>query len=207
MSCRFSSRFSLVSSLTLSFAGVSRFLRRGLSHGFFISLVGRCGRRLAGTAGESGDSAVLAQTARRWTRLEVPPFEIGTRQGRQDWRGLLKATERQLVLARQEPGMLAGLARYLFERTTGHIGSYMTLITRGCYKAIRSGEEALTTALLDKVKIDEASERRHRGRRRRDDRGVRHRLPHPGRDVRTAILTARRPGRCRIYPSRCSSSC
>ncbi|HUZ24783.1 MAG TPA: hypothetical protein VMV07_13580, partial [Streptosporangiaceae bacterium] len=125
--------------------------------------MGRCGRRLAGTAGESGDSAVLAQTARRWTRLEVPPFEIGTRQGRQDWRGLLKATERQLVLARQEPGMLAGLARYLFERTTGHIGSYMTLITRGCYKAIRSGEEALTTALLDKVKIDEASERRHRG--------------------------------------------
>jgi len=128
---------------------------------FIYAGVGLAERRLF-AEGLSGDSAVLAQTARRWTRLEVPPFEIGSRQGRQDWRGLLKATERQLVLARQEPGMLAGLARYLFERTTGHIGSYMTLITRGCYKAIRSGEENLTTALLDKVKIDEASERARR---------------------------------------------
>ena len=49
-----------------------------------------------------------------------------------DWQGLLKATERQLVLARARPGMLTGLADYLFERTSGHIGSFITLITRGC---------------------------------------------------------------------------
>ncbi|HEX9354501.1 MAG TPA: TniB family NTP-binding protein [Streptosporangiaceae bacterium] len=108
--------------------------------------------------GLTGDGAALAQTARRWTRLQVPPFEIISGQGRQHWRSLLKATERQLVLARAEPGMLTSLADYLFARTSGHIGSYITLITRGCFKAIRSGEERLTAPLLDTVRIDEASE-------------------------------------------------
>lgn len=82
----------------------------------------------------------------------------GGADGRRHWRGLLKATERQLVLAQARPGVLTGLADYLFERTTGHIGSFMTLITRGCLRAIRTGEEALTAALLDGIRIDEASE-------------------------------------------------
>ena len=34
----------------------------------------------------------------------------------------------------------------------------MTLINRGCQRAVRSGEE-LTTELLDKVRIDAASEK------------------------------------------------
>jgi hypothetical protein len=54
--------------------------------------------------------------------------------------------------------MLVGLADYLFERTSGHIGSFITLITRGCYTAIRTGEEQLTNQLLEGVRIDEASE-------------------------------------------------
>ena len=112
--------------------------------------------------GLTGEGAALAQTARRWTRLEVPPFEIISERGRQHWQSLLKATERQLVLARARPGMLTRLADYLFQRTTGHIGSYMTLITRGCFKAIRGGEEKLTASLLDTVRIDEASEQARR---------------------------------------------
>ena len=105
---------------------------------------------------------MLAQTGRRWPRLELPPFEIASEQGRQHWSGLLKAAERQLVLARARPGMLTGLADYLFERTSGHIGSFITLITRGCVKAIRTGEEKLTAPLLDSVRIDEASEQARR---------------------------------------------
>ena len=105
---------------------------------------------------------MLAQTGRRWTRLELPPFEVVSDQGRRDWRRLLKATERQLVLARARPGMLTGLAGYLFEGTSGHIGSFITLITRGCVTAIRTGEEKLTAALLDRVRIDEASEQARR---------------------------------------------
>jgi hypothetical protein len=91
--------------------------------------------------GMTGPSAVLAQTARRWTRLDVPPFEDRSQDGRAHWLTLLKTTERQLVLARGTPRMLTAMASYLFERTSGHIGSFVTLITRGCYKAIRTGEK------------------------------------------------------------------
>jgi hypothetical protein len=105
-----------------------------------------------------GANTALAQTARRWTRLSMPPFTIADDDGRLAWRGLLKATERQLVLARAHQGMLVNLSNYLFERSTGHIGSFMTLIVRGCFKAIRTGEERLTRDLLDTVRIDEASE-------------------------------------------------
>ena len=105
-----------------------------------------------------GEHAALAQTARRWTRLELPPFHITSNTGRRQWLGLLKATERQIVLARNRPGMLVDLADYLFTRSTGYIGSFVTLITRGCFKAIRSGTEQLTTEVLDAVRIDVASE-------------------------------------------------
>jgi hypothetical protein len=109
-----------------------------------------------------GEQAALAQTARRWTRLELPPFEVVSDEGRRHWRSLLKATERQLVLAGAYPGMLVELADYLFARSSGHIGSFMTLIIRGCYKAIRSGQERLSADLLDSVRIDEASEQARR---------------------------------------------
>lgn len=124
---------------------------------FLYAGVGLAERRLF-AEGLTGDSAVMAQTARRWTRLELPPFHLRDRAGRLHWRGLLKATERQLVLGSAEPGMLVDLADYLFARTTGHIGSFITLITRGSYKAIRTGAEALSLPLLDTIRIDEASE-------------------------------------------------
>jgi hypothetical protein len=124
---------------------------------FIYAGVGLAERRFF-AEGLAGDSAALAQTARRWTRLRLPAFDVAADDGRRHWRGLLKATERQLVLARARPGMLTGLADYLFERTTGHIGSFMTLITRGCLRTIRTGEERLTASLLDGVRIDEASE-------------------------------------------------
>jgi hypothetical protein len=124
---------------------------------FLYTGVGLAQRRLF-AEGLLGEHVALAQTARRWTRLALPPFHIGTNEGRRHWRGLLKATERQLVLAHAGPGMLIELADYLFARSSGHIGSFITLITRGCYKAIRTGAEQLTQDLLDTVRIDEASE-------------------------------------------------
>jgi hypothetical protein len=124
---------------------------------FIYAGVGLAERRLF-AEGLLGDNAALAQTGRRWTRLELPPFHITTDEGRHHWRGLLKATERQLVLAHHRTGMLVELADYLFERSSGHIGSFITLITRGCYKAIRTRQEELTADLLNTVRIDEASE-------------------------------------------------
>ncbi|MGI8447075.1 MAG: AAA family ATPase, partial [Streptosporangiaceae bacterium] len=79
--------------------------------------------------GHSYTDVVLAQTGRRTTPLGLDPFEIGTEHGRQDWRRLLLAIEQRLVLAAKRPGMLADdLPDYLFARSTGHIGSLMTLI-------------------------------------------------------------------------------
>jgi hypothetical protein len=101
----------------------------------------------------------LAQNARRWTTLGVDPFEIGTETGRRTWRQLLLAIEKDLVLAGNHPGMVAdGLADYLFARSTGHFASLMTLITRGCRRAIRTGTEKLTRDLLDQVRNDAAAE-------------------------------------------------
>ena len=100
-----------------------------------------------------------AQTARRWTRLTLDPFTISDDPGRRQWRSLLLAIEKHLILAGAHPGMLADdLAGYLFARTTGHIGSLMTLVNRGARRAIRRGGETLTAELLDTVKIDEAAE-------------------------------------------------
>ena len=124
---------------------------------FIYAGVGLAQRRLF-AEGLTGEGAAFAQTARRWTRLQLPPFTVADEAGRRHWISLLKATERQPVLAAARPGMLTAHADYLFARTSGHIGSFITLIVRGCWKAIRHGTEALTTELLDTVRIDEASE-------------------------------------------------
>ncbi|MGC9501221.1 AAA family ATPase [Streptomyces sp. WG7] len=108
--------------------------------------------------GESYDNAVLAQTGRRTTRLDMGSFELATDQGRSQWRRLLLALEKRLVLHGTYRGMLADdLSEYLFIRSSGHIDSLMTLINRGCQRAIRTGTERLDEELLSRVKIDQAA--------------------------------------------------
>ena len=110
--------------------------------------------------GSDYQDAVLAQTGRRTTALGMEPFAVNTERGRRHWRQLLLAIEQRVVLADKHAGMIADdLCDYLYARSTGHIGSLMTLINRGCQRAVRSGEEKLTTELLDKVRIDAASEK------------------------------------------------
>ncbi|RKT84575.1 TniB protein [Saccharopolyspora antimicrobica] len=110
--------------------------------------------------GNSYSDAVLAQTGRRTTPLDMNPFTIDTETARRQWRQMLLALEQRLVLADTHPGMLADeLSDYLFARSTGHIGSLMTLINRGCQRAVRSGAERLDQDVLDRVKNDAASEK------------------------------------------------
>ena len=110
--------------------------------------------------GRSYSDAVLAQTGRRTTVLDMRPFLVSTEEGRREWRQLLLAIEERLVLADTTPGMLAEhLSDYLYTRSTGHIGSLMTLINRGCQRAVRTGTERLTASLLDNVKNDAAAEK------------------------------------------------
>ncbi|MGW7317409.1 AAA family ATPase [Streptomyces sp. NPDC054865] len=109
--------------------------------------------------GDALGETVLAQTGRRTTRLDMPPFTIDTEQGRHQWRRLLLALEQRIVLTDAYPGMLADdLSDYLFIRSTGHIGSLMTLVNRGCQRAQRTGTERLTRDLLDEVRNDEGAE-------------------------------------------------
>ncbi|HEV8279938.1 MAG TPA: ATP-binding protein [Streptosporangiaceae bacterium] len=124
--------------------------------------VGLAGKGLF-SEGDSFDDAPLAQTGRRTTPLSMQPFRIDTDQHRRQWRQLLLAIERKLVLAEKVPGMLADeLSGYLFARSTGHIGSLMTLINRGCQRAVRTGAERLDQELMDRVKNDAAAEKARR---------------------------------------------
>ena len=103
---------------------------------------------------------VLEQTTRRTTTLEMLPFQVDTEQERRQWRTLLATIEERLVLGSKRPGMLADhLSDYLFMRSTGHIGSLMDLVRRGCVKAIRTGAETLNTEVFDSIKIDGAAEK------------------------------------------------
>ena len=104
--------------------------------------------------------AVLAQTGRRTTVLDMRPFTVTAEAGRREWRQMLLAIEERLILADATPGMLADqLSDYLYARSTGHIGSLMTLITRGCQRAVRTGAERLDQKLLDQVKNDAAADK------------------------------------------------
>ena len=125
---------------------------------FLFVGVGLAERQWSTEGSDPGDAA-FAQTARRWTTLSLDPFDVGTDAGRQTWRRLLKAIERDLVLIDGHRGMLAeDLADYLFARSTGHFASLMTLIARGCRRAIKTGAESLTPELLDGIRNDVAAE-------------------------------------------------
>jgi hypothetical protein len=102
---------------------------------------------------------VLGQSGRRITGLTMREFTIDDEVGRREWRQLLLAIEKRIVLADKYRGMLADdLSDYLWERSSGRIGSLIALITRGCNRAVNSGTEVLTRELLEQIRNDEASE-------------------------------------------------
>ncbi|SHX65070.1 AAA family ATPase [Mycobacteroides abscessus] len=110
--------------------------------------------------GSRYSDAVLAQTGRRTTLLGMEPFMVRDEHGRREWRQLLATIDSKLRLAEHRQGMVADdLCEYLFVRSTGHIGSLMTLIDRGCQRAMRTGTEKLTQELLNEIPNDVASER------------------------------------------------
>jgi hypothetical protein len=109
--------------------------------------------------GMTTSEALFAQFGRRTTPLSLPPFLVETDAGRAQWRRLLLTIEQKLALADKYPGMLADdLSDYLYARSTGHFASLMTLIARGCLRAIRDGQELLSVELMDKVSNDAAAE-------------------------------------------------
>lgn len=109
--------------------------------------------------GMSPADVIIAQMATRTTRLSMDRFQIKNEQGRKEWRDLLLAVEKKVVLANSRQGMVADdLSDYLFARSSGRIGSLVSLINRGCHLAVRTGAERLDQRLLDEVSIDVAAE-------------------------------------------------
>lgn len=125
---------------------------------FFFVGVGLRARGLL-DEGLCGADAAFSQTARRWSVASLDPFEVATKTGRATWRQLLLGIEREVVLANAHRGMIArDLSDYLFARSSGHFASLMSLIARGCYRAVKTGTEALSADLFDAVRIDQAAE-------------------------------------------------
>jgi hypothetical protein len=61
--------------------------------------VGLAARGLYSEGSEYQD-AVLAQTGRRTTALDMEPFAVNTERGRRQWRQLLLAIEHRVVFGR-----------------------------------------------------------------------------------------------------------
>ena len=71
----------------------------------------------------------------------------------ESWNRLIVTLESHLVLLKHEPGTLASLDAYLFERTSGHIGSLMRLVQKAACKAIGTTER-LDRAILEHTRLD-----------------------------------------------------
>lgn len=112
--------------------------------------------------GHLGEQAAYAQTSRRATRVQVAPFRVDSDPAARGWFDLLRAMERHLLLAGQDPGTDPGAltdhAAELHRRTQGHIGSLTTLVERACAVAISTGTEAITAQVLAATTIDNAAQ-------------------------------------------------
>jgi hypothetical protein len=99
------------------------------------------------------------QIAGRFTLIPARPFDYGTTEQRDTWRGLVSTMEQSLRLHRHRTGTLTELDEYLFTRTSGMIGSLSQLVRGAAILAIQDGTEQATRELLDLVPVDHAAQR------------------------------------------------
>ena len=99
------------------------------------------------------------QIAGRFTLIAARPFDYGTREQKDTWRGLISTMEASLRLHHHQPSTLTGLSEYLFGRTGGMIGSLSQLVRGAAILAIADGTEQITRDLLDLVPVDHAAQR------------------------------------------------
>jgi chloramphenicol 3-O-phosphotransferase len=106
--------------------------------------------------GKSWNDEAATQTERRFDLVDLDPFRYDTPDGIAAWIAHLAGIEEQLRLFHAESGMLTAgaMPEYLFRRTNGVVGLLERLIEDGCMQAIDTGEERLTTELLDSVEIN-----------------------------------------------------
>jgi hypothetical protein len=99
------------------------------------------------------------QIAGRFTLIASTPFAYGTAEQRAAWRSLVSTLEGMLRLHGHRLGTLVALDEYLYQRTSGMIGSLSQLLRGAAILAIEDGTEQITRELLDIVPVDYAAER------------------------------------------------
>jgi hypothetical protein len=100
---------------------------------------------LSGTRGE--------QIAGRFSMVRTGPFPCDGQ-----WATLIAALETSLRLHHHRPGSLPELARYLYQRTGGMIGSLLWLIRSAAIQAVIDGTEQVTRKAMDAIPVDIASQ-------------------------------------------------
>lgn len=108
------------------------------------------------TKSKSYNDEAATQTERRFDLIDLNPFRYDTAQSIDAWIQHLAGIEDQVRLFEAHEGMLTQgvMPEYLFRRTRGIVGLLERLVEDGCTQAIDSGEERLTTDLLDEIDIN-----------------------------------------------------
>jgi hypothetical protein len=105
--------------------------------------------------GKSRNDDAPGQTDLRFEMVDLDRFSYGGTAATEAWIAHLVGLEQQLRLLRARDGMLSegDMPEYLFRHTRGTVGILRKLIQKACRRAIETGEEEITTALLDSLTI------------------------------------------------------
>ena len=108
--------------------------------------------------GRSPNDEAASQTDRRFDLLNLDAFGYSTPAGIAAWNAHLVGIEEQLRLLNGGEGMLTDgvMPEYLFARTNGVVGLLKKLIKAACRRAMETGDECITEALLREITIDPA---------------------------------------------------
>jgi hypothetical protein len=108
--------------------------------------------------GRSPNDEAATQTERRFDLVDLDPFRYDTPGQIAAWTAHLVGLETHLRLLNATEGMLSGdgMPEYLYRRASGIVGILEKIIQTGCRHAIQTGEERLTTALLDRCTLSPA---------------------------------------------------
>ncbi len=117
------------------------------------------------TEGTAGDPA-RSPTGTRWSVVPVSsiPRPSSPPAQRDEWITLLKAFEKDIVLARAYPGMLSrDCQKVLWDKTSGNLASLSGLLGRACHRAVANGNERLDAETLAKMRTDDTAQTRYEG--------------------------------------------
>lgn len=105
--------------------------------------------------GKSRNDDTPGQTDLRFDLVNLDRFSYGGADSTAAWIAHLVGLEQQLRLLKARDGMLSDgdMPEYLFRRTGGIVGILRKLIQKACRRAIESGDEEITTSLLDSLTL------------------------------------------------------